>query len=197
MPKLFVALAFVLCAANSFAQVPTVLGKTADDWHLRLAMGDGQDRHLAAWALAQSGKSADRWLLHQTHHPDPVVRYWLIQGLGRNAANEKTKDGREPYLKVLRKLLTDESPAPRLAAADQLARLGAVDEAMPVLIAGLDEPQDSAGMQAAATLAALGKQAAPAQAKLQTAAANGGEYVKRLANRALQNLGVPSKNLEE
>ena len=196
MTKFLGAIVLSLFAIPAFAQ-STFLGRTIEDWQQRLAAEDAQDRHQAAWALAQYNPAADRWLLAQSKHPDPVVRFWLLQGIGRCGANEKTAEAREPYLKQLRQGLTDKSAAPRIAAAEQLARLGAVDEALPVLSAALDDPQESAATQAAAALAALGKQAAPAQAKLQSAAKNGGEYVKRLATRALKNLGVRSEQLED
>lgn len=187
MTKILSAILLTLVAVPAIAQ-ETFLSRTADDWQLRLAMGDDQDRQQAAWALSQCGKSADRWLLTQRQHPDPVVRYWLLQGIGRNAASERTEVVRKTYLHSLQNSLTDKAAAPRIAAAEQLAHLGKLDEALPVLTAGLDDPQESAAIQAAAALAGLGKQAAPARAKLQAAAENGGEYVKRLATRALKNI---------
>jgi hypothetical protein len=187
MTKLLCAIVLAFSAAHAFAQSSTVLGKHADDWQLLLQQENAQDRHLAAWALSQCGPAADHVLLKQLQHPDPVVRYWLIQGIGRNA-KVTAANVRQPYLNALQTALNDKSPAPRIAAAEQLARLGAVDAALPVLTAGLNDPQESAGIQAAAALVALGKQAAPARAKLQAAATNGGEYVKRLATRALKNL---------
>jgi HEAT repeat protein len=182
------ALLFLTYSTTTYSQEPLFLGKTAADWQLRLSLGDDQDRHQAAWALSQCGKAADRSLLSMSEHTDPVVRFWMIQGLGRNLANETADAQKQAYLKHLKQALRDKSPAPRIAAADHLARLGALDEALPVLIAALDEPQESAAMQAAAALAALGKQAEPAREKLKVAAEKGGEYVKRLATRALQNL---------
>ncbi len=179
---------FFLFLSTSVSQEPLFLGKTAGDWQLRLSLGDDQDRHHAAWALSQGGPAADRYLFAMITHPDPVVRYWMIQGLGRNAADETAGATRLFYLKQLKQALNDKSPAPRIAAADHLAQLGALDQALPVLIAALDEPQESAAMQAAAALAALGKRAEPGREKLKLAAEKGGEYVKRLATRALQNL---------
>jgi len=181
------AIVLSLFTAHSFAQAPTVLGKTVDRWEKQLA-ADDQDRHLAAWAIAHSGPSAHEALLAHQQHADPVVRFWIIQGIGRNAAEKKPGAPRQKYLSALRRALQDRADAPRIAAAAQLARLGNVDEALPILTAALDDPQDPAGIQAAAALATLGRQAAPARAKLQNAAANGSEYVKRLATRALKNI---------
>lgn len=182
------ALLFLSFSTTTYSQEPLFLGRTASDWQVRLSLGDDQDRHQAAWALSQIGKSADQYLLSMSQHPDPVVRYWMIQGLGRKLARATADSQKQIYRQPLTKALSDKSAAPRIAAADQLAQQGELDAALPVLITALDEPQESAAMQAAAALAALGKQAEPARGKLKLAAENGGEYVKRLATRALQNL---------
>lgn len=175
------------------------LGKELTTWRDQLSSADSQERHLAAWAIAQAGEFSDVEDHLRVAITDPVVAYWRIQGLGRIAA--ELGDKHPPDLAFfLFHSLRDESPATRIAAADQLARLSLhrdlkadlakryLDESLPVLIAALDEPQESAAMQAAAALAALGKKAEPARAKLQLAEKNGGEYVKRLAARALANL---------
>lgn len=164
------------------------LGKGLSAWNQQLQATDQQDRHEAAWALAQLGRVAHGELGAAMRSADPVVRYWAVMGLGRIAPSKEYGITREIVLAPLRTTLNDKAAAPRIAAADQLARLGEVDEAMPILIAGLEDPQESVGVQAAAALVALGKQAAPARAKLEVAAENGGEYVKRLATKALASL---------
>lgn len=190
-------LLFLIATANVGVS-QEFLGKDLATWQEQLRSADAQDRHLAAWAIAQAGtfSAVDEM---RTAIADPVVAYWRIQGFGRIAG--ELGDKHPPDLAFfLYHSLRDEAPATRIAAADQLARLSMqrdlkpdlakryLDEALPILIAALDEPQESAAMQAAAALAALGKKAEPARAKLQQAEKNGGEYVKRLSARALANL---------
>ena len=53
---------------------------------------------------------------------------------------------------MLQPLLTDKSAAPRIAGAQGLALVGQADKALPILVAAMDDPQDSARIQAAAAL---------------------------------------------
>jgi HEAT repeat protein len=177
-------------ASLGHAQSPAkFLGKDLPTWQQQLASGAPAVRHEAAWALAQLGTPARAELLSAANHQDQVVRYWAVHGLGKvlQAAGADAAD-REQVNQQLRKLLQDEAAAPRLAAAAVLAHHGSLSVAMPVLIAGLGDPQDSAGVQAASTLRSLGKQAAPARDKLEQVQKTGGEYVKRLATQTLQLL---------
>jgi HEAT repeat protein len=178
---LLVFLSFTVQAALS----QEFLGKNLATWRDQLRSADAQERHTAAWALAQIGGPAVETLREALTHDDPVVRYWAVHGLGKRSI--KPDPGKD-RLTWLRAALADTAPAVRIEAAAQLAQLGELDAALPVLIAAFDEPQDSAAMQAAAALAALGKKAEPARAKLILAEKNGSEYVKRLAARALANL---------
>jgi HEAT repeat protein len=177
-------------APPSRAQSPAeFLGKDLPTWQQQLAGGDTAARHEAAWALAQLGTPARAELLSAANHQDEVVRYWAVHGLGKVLKATGADDAdREQVNQQLRKLLQDKAAAPRLAAADVLAHHGSLSVAMPVLIAGLGDPQDSAGVQAASTLRSLGKQAAPARDKLEQVQKTGGEYVKRLATQTLQLL---------
>jgi HEAT repeat protein len=181
--SLFFAL---LISSSILAQEPrTFLGKDLPTWREQLRSADAQDRHEAAWALAQLGGPALESLQQALTHEDAVVRYWAIHGLGHRPLRP---DPGKARLRWFRSALADPAPAVRIEAAAQLALHDELDEALPVLIAALDEPQESAAMQAAAALAALGKKAGPARAKLTLAEKNGGEYVKRLSARALANL---------
>jgi hypothetical protein len=173
---------------QALAQWPSFLGKGLPAWEKQLQSRDAKDRHEAAWAIAQLEGKASEELRAARQHEDPVVRYWAILGLGRSVLKSDSAEQKQIVADQLKQSLTDKAAAPRIAAAAQLARLGHVEEALPVLVAALEDPQDSAGQQAAAALVALGKQAAPARAKLEVAAKTGGEYVKRLATKALAQL---------
>lgn len=176
------AVSFCESAAGQFA------GGRGPDPKLikRLRSTDVHERHLAAWEMSRLAELAEEEIIESLAHDDPVVRYWAVRGMGW--AISRLRPRQDQLVKRLTKSLTDPSASVKIEAADQLARLGFVEEALPVLIAALDEPQESAAMQAAAALVAMGKQAAPARSKLQQASQSGGEYVKRLATRALQNL---------
>jgi hypothetical protein len=170
------------------AQWPSFLGKGLPIWEKELQSRDAQERHAAAWALAQVGTPAWSELQLALRHDDPVVRYWAVLGTARVQAIKEQGITQQSVYASLRRALKDPAAAVRIEAADRIARLGFVDEALPILIASLEDPQESAGVQAAAALVALGKQAAPARAKLEVAAEKGGEYVKRLATKALAQL---------
>jgi len=188
MIRLWALILLLLLSKSATAQWPSYLGKGLPTWEKNLQSRDAQERHLAAWALSQMGAKATEELRAARHHEDPVVRYWAILGIARSLAKTESPEDRKIMIDDLTQSLTDKAAAPRIAAADQLARLGRVEEALPVLIDGLEDPQESAGVQAAAALVALGKQAAPARAKLEVAAEKGGEYVKRLSTKALAQL---------
>jgi HEAT repeat protein len=183
--RLFAILIALLACSSATAQEPrTFLGKDLAHWCQQLQSEDPQDRHAAAWAFSQIGQPAFQELIQALRHDDPVVRYWAVHWVAKQNVNRETKS----VLPYIRKALTDPAPAVRIEAASNLAQQGRIDETLPVHIAALDDPQESAAIQAAAALAALGKRAAPARSKLQQAEKNGGEYVKRLAARALANL---------
>ncbi len=100
---------------------------------------------------------------------DAAVRYWGATGL--NALGSAAR----PAAQALRKALRDESAAVRIAAAEALARLGYDNEALPVLIAAVEDPDGYTAVHAAASLVSIGKKARPAVPALEKAAARGGE----------------------
>lgn len=101
--------------------------------------------------------------------PDPAVRYWGAVGL--NALGF----GAAPAAGSLRNALRDESAVVRIAAAETLTRLGYEREALPVLIAAVEDPDGYTALHAAASLVYLGRKARPAVPALEKATARGGE----------------------
>jgi HEAT repeat protein len=125
---------------------------------------------------------------------DPVVRFWMVHGLNHWALSEKGDESvRLATRNVLRGLLNDTAPAPRIAAAETLGLLGEADRALPVLVAAMSDPQEAIRIQAVSALEKLGEAARPAEATLRAATTDSSEYVKRISTRALQKLDATKR----
>jgi HEAT repeat protein len=174
------------------------LGRTADEWSAELTAAKSQRRVHAAWALAQlAGRSDDGPLDHEQFAElvklisdgDPSIRYWGVVGLAAIAQRQEKGDGgRSAVANALLPLLEDKSPAPRIAAAEAMGHLGQADRALPVLVAAMNDPQESVRIQAVAALEKLGAAARPADSTLRAATSDSSEYVKRISIRALERL---------
>ena len=81
---------------------------------------------------------------------------------------------------------------PRLAAAQALGVLGRADRALPVLIAAMNDPQESVRIQAVAGLESIGAADMVTMQTLRAARNDTSEYVKRISERSLEKL--QSKN---
>jgi len=176
----------------------TFLGRSADQWSDALTASKGQERIHAAWAIAQlASRSADgpnghvyfAELVKLISDSDPTVRYWGVQGLGWYGERVgKQGGGQSVVANTLRPLLTDKSPAPRIAAAEQLGVLGHADQALPTLVNAMSDPQESVRIQAAAAFEKLGPSARPALETIRRGTSDSSEYVKRITERALARL---------
>jgi len=118
---------------------------------------------------------------------DSAVRYWAATGL--LALGPQARDAEAP----LAKALTDAAPNVRLAAAEALCRLGSAEDALPVLVEGLQSRDERVRLQAASTLAALGEKARPAITPIRAALARKGRgnfalYTRWALEYALKNL---------
>jgi HEAT repeat protein len=181
----------------------TFLGRSADQWSEAFSASEGQKRVHAAWAIAQfAGLSAagpnDQLhfaeLVKLVSDSDPTVRYWGVLGLEGFAKKLNRGDGGQTAaLNTLLPLLEDKAAAPRIAAAQAAGALGQPEKALPVLVAAMSDPQESARIQAAAALEKLGTAARPAEPTLRKATSDDSEYVKRISERSLASLGVESK----
>jgi uncharacterized sulfatase len=109
-------------------------------------------------------------------------------GLGNCQADAAATAG------ALRQRLDDPSENVRVAAARALARMGKPDEAIPVLVAVLDDGTQWARLHAAIVLDEMEEQARPALAAMQRNKVNRdgmvarGKYTVRVLNRALNEL---------
>ena len=109
---------------------------------------------------------------------EPALRYWGATGLvalGKDAA---------PAVDALVRAIEDPAPNVRIAAAEALLNLGRTDDALPVLIAGLEHPTAFVRLRAINVLDRLGEQARPALPTIERARlkekSHAGDYVGRM-----------------
>ena len=178
--------ALLLAACLSAADPPpTVAGRTLDQYAAALNDETPTVRLRAVLSLRAFGADAVPAFVDALGHHDEAVRYWAASALGDLAG----ADGAGDAVPALRALLTG-GRGERLAAAYALTALGHGGEGLPVLTAGLADPQPrgAAGIAAADFLIRLGPAAAPAEPELTRALESENGYVKRLAPRALAGL---------
>ncbi len=112
---------------------------------------------------------------------DPAVRYWAAVGIG------SLDDAATPAAKATADALADPAATVRIAAADALCRMGAIDRALPALVKGLKDGNPWARLQAIQVLDRLGDAARPALADLKAARGDANEYVVRVAEHAVRH----------
>jgi uncharacterized sulfatase len=114
---------------------------------------------------------------------DPAVRWWAAMGLGNDASLARAAE------KQLQSVLSDKSPAVRVAAARALDRASQTREALPALTAAVNDKNASTALWAITVLDEMDERARPALAVIQAAADNhANEYVARVAKAALRQL---------
>jgi len=199
-----VALIAQCCAISPAAE--DFLGHSFEQWSEMLNSSQPTERAYAAWALGQiatdqAGKPNDQLyfaeLVKLIHDNDATVRYWGVLGLAGYAKKLTSKDGGQMAVaNTVAPLLEDKAAAPRIAAAETLGKLGQPDKALPVLVAAMSDPQESARIQAATALEKLGPAARPAIATLEKGTTDSSEYVKRISERSLQALDPDRQNAQ-
>ena len=179
--RLIVLLASCCLSSAALGAEPAaqILGESAQHWQGELSSPSPPRRHLAAWALSQLAAADDQSLAAALGHRDPVVRYWAVQGMLRQAAVQNADQ--------LLPLLSDESRSVRVAAAEGCVRVGR-DEGLKVLAECLSDPQEAVRIQAITSLERLGPQAAPLKVSIANGTSDSSEYVKRISTRLLKNL---------
>ena len=135
-------------------------------------------------AKASEGESATEDLLEALVHPDASIRYWGATGLG----NTGSAAGAEAE-SALRRVLNDESPNVRIAAARGLCRMGRCIVGLPILERELASEHQWGRLAAAIALDELDEAARPALRALQAALVDQpNKYIVRVANRAVNEL---------
>ncbi|HEY2411257.1 MAG TPA: HEAT repeat domain-containing protein [Pirellulaceae bacterium] len=198
--------AVLFASIERYSAADDFLGRSFEQWSEMLNGSQQTERSYAAWALGQiaterAGSPNDQVyfaeLIKLIHDNDPTVRYWGVLGLAGYAHKLPAKDGgKTAVANSVTPLLEDKSAAPRIAAAQTLGLVGQPEKALPVLIAAMSDPQDSARIQAATALEKLGEAARPAIATLEKGTSDSSEYVKRISERSLQALDPNRKSAE-
>jgi len=144
------------------------------------------DRLLEAAELANrmdAGCLAD--LVRLLGDDEPAVRYWGATGL------VALGQGAGPAVDALLQALSDPAPNIRIAAAEALANLDRVEDAMPALIAGLGHKTPFIRLRAINVLDRLGEKARPALAAMTGARLKAKSHVGDYLGRMVQY--VPEK----
>jgi uncharacterized sulfatase len=117
----------------------------------------------------------------RARHRDSATRYWAVTGLETNSVSKEA-------LEAVKKLLTDEAPSVRIAAADALFRLGKPDEALPVLREALKSKNEWVRLAAINVLDRMGEKARPALEDFRKSLKDSNQYVVRVAEHAVRAL---------
>ena len=113
------------------------------------------ERILDAAELVGRGAEKLPELMELLADSDGAVRYWAVVGL--DALGQKAK----PASDALAKLLADENPNARFAAAGVLCKLGFCDKALEVLAEGLEDSRETVALYAAREIQGIGARACP------------------------------------
>ena len=150
------------------------------------AQANPLERLLAAAAVANRMVPGDMpALLELLRAGDPAVRVWGATGLA--ALGAKARPATEQLLAATQ----DESPEVRVLAAEALAHVGRLPEALPVLIAALQHDSAVIRLRALNVLDQLGPAARPALQAIQQAKPQAKGHVQDYVGRMVEY--VPEK----
>ena len=141
----------------------------------------GRIQNAAHLAAEMKPEYADT-LIALLKNPDAAVRYWAVLGLG--ALGDKARSAVES----LRVALQDTSPSVHLGAAEALVGLGQEEEALLVLIEGLEHDNQWVRLHAAQILDRLDDRARPALAAMKQARRQKDEYATQVLDYAIQQM---------
>jgi HEAT repeat protein len=156
--------------------------------------------------LGREGWLAVPELAEQLRRPDAAVRYWAIVVAKevlktQRPSEEELRKNLDPAelsklesvtpRSLFARLLKDDSPAVRVAAAHAQLQFGDDSDSLERLTRELASPHEWVRHHAALALVELGPRAASARPAFEAALTDPNDYVRRLAKRALG--GTPSK----
>ena len=114
------------------------------------------------------------------------VRYWAVTGLHNNC--KRAKDVKRAKA-ALKKMLKDEAPVVRIAAAHAMCDWGEEQEGLPVLAeTAFGHKTNKAGLYAVIALNKIGEKARPALPQIRACLKNSDGYVKRVTQAILKRL---------
>jgi arylsulfatase A-like enzyme len=126
---------------------------------------------------AEHASAGDPVCVELLRDEDSAVRYWGATGCLHPQAKAP--------IPALVKALADPSPSVQVAAADALARLGRLDDALPALVRGLKHENEWVRLHAATVLDVLGSKADPVRDAIKAASSDKNEYVRRVIEHAI------------
>jgi HEAT repeat protein len=187
-----------LCFTSGLFGQETFEGRTLDEWSVTLTSSQGKERQVAARGIAElAGRQTNEFQVAESYSQlvqllsdnDAVVRYWGVRGIAWFADKLSPGDGgRQAAVTTLAPLLEDREPAPRIAAAQTLVRLGGEGQPLAVLITALTDRDESVRVLGASAMEALGAAAAPAKMAIRKAASDNSPAVQQIARRILRRL---------
>ena len=129
---------------------------------------------------SQDPQKALKELIKALGDSDATIRYWAATGLGNVGIGALSGHAH------LVRSLKDTSVCVRIAVARALCRMNQPQQALPVLMAAMEDDNQWARLQAAIVLDNINEMARPAEAVLKQALADQpNKYITRVANRAL------------
>ena len=132
---------------RSVGSTPYEMAQDSDKYSL--------ERILDAAELVGRGRGKLPKLVELLADGDGAVRYWAVVGLTALGVRAKPASG------ALAKLLTDEQPNVRFAAAGILCKLSSCDKALDVLAKGLDDSRETVVLFAAREIQGIGNKSCP------------------------------------
>ena len=172
-------------AADKARDLPddgTAAGRTLDEWATDVDSPNRIVRLRAVKMLGVFGADAVPALTAALANPDDGVKYWAASALGDVGPSAA------PAAPRLRKIVGQDRPALEISAAYALCRIGRLDEGMPILIAGVKQPDKAIACCAADFLARIGPPARAALRALKTATDSRDTHIARASREALRRI---------
>jgi uncharacterized sulfatase len=154
-------------------------------WREKLDKTDLLERLRKIKDLDYSGSKAIPEYYEALEDEYTSVRYWAVVGLHYNSRSSKEVKRAKTALK---RMLTDESPVVRIAAAHALCDWGNEKEGLPILVEALKYKNNKVGLYAVTALKMIGEKARPALPQIKDCLNDSDEYVKRVTQAVLDRL---------
>ncbi|MHC4889133.1 MAG: sulfatase-like hydrolase/transferase [Planctomycetota bacterium] len=158
---------------------------TIPHWTEQLDKTDLLERLRSIKELDTLGKKAIPRYLEALNDEYGSVRYWAVIGLHNNCKADRDVKRAKAALK---KMLADESPIVRIAAAHAMCDWGEEKEGLVVLVEGLKNRTDKARLYAAIALGRIGEKARPASDQIRIGLKDKDNYVRRVTQATLKRL---------
>ncbi|PHS12119.1 MAG: sulfatase [Blastopirellula sp.] len=149
------------------------IGREAGSKYDAFKSGEYREQTKRLIAVITAGEANDSAaLLKFANSADPSTRYWAAVWLGVNNTGKR----------VLQKMITDDVPAVRIAAAQALVKLGDQSQ-LNLLVDHIDDPNLLVGMYALRAIEELGDAGKVHKSKIAAAQDSPYEFSRRIARR--------------